>query len=116
MAPLSEAIKVDYVSSGTGTEKFYQGIVDGSWCIGSVPNGGEFSYLASCYSFTSLSGFSLGLLLEACIQYQSFTQHPDPINVTAHYLQPVQVTKFEVRVKTIKTGEIGNTHPIEYFY
>ena len=45
MAPLSEAIKVDYVSSGTGTEKFYQGIVDGSWCIGSVPNGGKFLYL-----------------------------------------------------------------------
>jgi len=49
-------------------------------------------------------GFSLGLLLEACTQYQSSTKHPDPVNVTAHYLEIVQVAAFQVRVRTLKTG------------
>ncbi|KZP26973.1 hypothetical protein FIBSPDRAFT_818907 [Athelia psychrophila] len=86
-SPLTQAITVEYASSSDDVT-IYQGIVNGDWCIGAVPNG----------------GFSLSLLLKACIQYQASTKHPDPINVTAHYLQAVQVAPFEVRVRTIKNG------------
>jgi len=85
--PLIQAINVAY-SSSNGNEIVYKGIVSEGWAVGRVPNG----------------GFSLGLLLEACIQCQSSTKHPDPINVTAHYLQAVQIAEFEVRVRTLKIG------------
>jgi len=85
--PLTQAIKVTYASSSRN-EKVYQGTVNKDWSVGKVPNG----------------GFSLGLLLEACIQYQSPSIHPDPINVSAHYLQTVQTAAFEVRVRKLKTG------------
>ncbi|KAG6860359.1 hypothetical protein C0995_012253 [Termitomyces sp. Mi166 len=33
-----------------------------------------------------------------------WTRHPDPIHVTAHYLRSSQPSKFEIRVRTLKTG------------
>lgn len=61
-------------------------------------------YFVHLLSTAANLGFSLGLLLEACIQYQSSTSHPDPINITAHYLQVVQTAEFEVRVRALKVG------------
>ena len=49
-------------------------------------------------------GYALGLLLEACIQYQSATPHLDPIHITAHFLRPTVAAPFTVHVRTIKTG------------
>ncbi|KAF7967604.1 hypothetical protein HWV62_33693 [Athelia sp. TMB] len=85
--PLVETVKSECVSS-SGSEAVYRGVVSGDWCVGAVPNG----------------GFSLSLLLESCMQYQVSSKHPDPINVTAHFLATVHVEPFEVRIKTIKKG------------
>ncbi|KAG6856237.1 hypothetical protein H0H87_006170 [Tephrocybe sp. NHM501043] len=49
-------------------------------------------------------GYILALLVDACIQHQSKTNHQDPIHVTAHFLRSSQPTQFEIRVRTLRTG------------
>jgi len=85
--PLLETVKSELFSSDND-QAIYRGVVSGDWFVGAVPNG----------------GFSLSLLLKSCMQYQASSKHPDPINITAHFLATVHVEPFEVRIKTIKKG------------
>ncbi|KAJ7643777.1 thioesterase-like superfamily-domain-containing protein [Roridomyces roridus] len=90
MAPLGKATSVELDKSSNSTDGFkvFRGNVDPEWCVGDVPNG----------------GYVLALALQACIQYQESTTHPDPIHVTGHYLQATSLGPFEVRVRTLKRG------------
>ncbi|KAF8964417.1 thioesterase-like superfamily-domain-containing protein [Flammula alnicola] len=98
MAPIGKAIEVQPIAfdsrllpppnNVSNDSKLYSGIVDPEWTIGSVANG----------------GYVLGLILEACIQYQSSTPHVDPLHVTAYYLRTTFTAPFTVCVRTVKTG------------
>ena len=48
--PLTQALKVDYAST-SGNEKVYQGIVNGHWSVGKVPNGGKLPADSCCKAF-----------------------------------------------------------------
>lgn len=50
------------------------------------------------------SGYVLALIVEACIQRQSTSTHPDPIHVTAHYLRTTAIARFEVQIHTLRSG------------
>ncbi|KAJ8474156.1 hypothetical protein ONZ45_g16050 [Pleurotus djamor] len=77
------------VAFGEGETTVYRGVVDPDWCIGAVPNG----------------GFVLALALQACIEYQAKSPHPDPIHLTAHYLRTTGVTAFDVRIRVLRKGK-----------
>jgi hypothetical protein len=49
-------------------------------------------------------GYVLGLILEACIQYQSATSHVDILHVNAHFLRTTFTTAFTVCIRTVKRG------------
>ncbi|KAJ7617509.1 thioesterase-like superfamily-domain-containing protein [Mycena polygramma] len=88
MAPLGKAVSVSYDGSLDADTKVFRGDVDPEWAVGHVPNG----------------GYALALVLQACVQHQVSTSHPDPVQVTAHFLQATSVAPFEVRVRTLKRG------------
>ena len=50
-------------------------------------------------------GYSLGVIVEACIQYQSGSSHTDPIYVSANYLRATNPAIGQVRVKLLKSGK-----------
>ncbi|KAG6829516.1 hypothetical protein H0H92_004318 [Tricholoma furcatifolium] len=87
MAPFLQAIDVK-ASSKHGDYMCYAGEIDPEWVVGAIPNG----------------GYVLALLVDACIQHQSASNHRDPIHVTAHFLRPSAPSKFEIRVRTLRTG------------
>ncbi|KAJ7290241.1 thioesterase-like superfamily-domain-containing protein [Mycena rebaudengoi] len=83
MAPLRTAIAVK-----RGTTSAYRGNPDPEWTAGIVPNG----------------GYLLSFITEACIQNQANSEHPDPMHVTAHFLQPTRISTFEVNIRVLKKG------------
>ncbi|KXN88086.1 hypothetical protein AN958_07545 [Leucoagaricus sp. SymC.cos] len=92
MAPYSKSVQVEPSSETFGDNgRVYRGSVDLEWMIGRN----------SC---TIASGYILGLLVEAAMQYQSTTTQKDPIHVTAHYLRPSTPGAFEIHVRVIKSG------------
>lgn len=68
-----------------------------------------------------VTGYVLGLILEACIQYQQRVRnsHPDPVHISAHFLRSTAAfanlkdgnesekvpATFEVTVRTVKIGK-----------
>jgi hypothetical protein len=50
-------------------------------------------------------GYSLGVVVEACIQHQSGSSHADPIHVSAHFLRATNVGVGKVQVKLLKSGK-----------
>ncbi|KAH6911572.1 thioesterase-like superfamily-domain-containing protein [Coprinopsis sp. MPI-PUGE-AT-0042] len=100
MPPFNQAVSVrllDTDTSGSGTSlegkpasAVYEGFIDPTWNVGNVPCG----------------GYSLALVLEACIQHQARTSHFDPLHITSHFLRPTTPSaSFTVRVQTLKTGK-----------
>ena len=50
------------------------------------------------------SGYVLGLIIEAALQRQLATTHPDLIHVTAHFIKSASVAPFEVHIRILKSG------------
>lgn len=50
-------------------------------------------------------GYSLGVIVEACIQHQSGSSHVDPIYVSAHFLRATNAGIGQVRVRLLKSGK-----------
>lgn len=51
-----------------------------------------------------VAGYVLGLVLEACIQFQSTKAHVDPLHVTAHFVRTTLTTAFDVCIRVVKIG------------
>ncbi|KAI0317609.1 thioesterase-like superfamily-domain-containing protein, partial [Amylostereum chailletii] len=49
--------------------------------------------------------YLLGITIEACISYQSSTDHPDPIHLTAYFLRAAVPGPCEIVVRTVRTGK-----------
>ncbi|KAJ8593946.1 hypothetical protein M405DRAFT_809983 [Rhizopogon salebrosus TDB-379] len=88
MVLLVRALEVSETSRSSEAAT-YATKLDGSWAIGSVPQG----------------GYSFGLIVEACTQFQLETVHKEPINVTAHFLRATNVGPAEVHVRVQKIGK-----------
>ncbi|KAI0784658.1 thioesterase-like superfamily-domain-containing protein [Abortiporus biennis] len=88
MAPHNKAINATFARKD-GDIYVYRGEVDEEWVVAVVPNG----------------GYILGLILEAVVQQQAKTSHPDPIHVTAHFLKSAIVAPFEVHIRILKPGK-----------
>ncbi|THH16529.1 hypothetical protein EW146_g4124 [Bondarzewia mesenterica] len=89
MAPFNEAIMVREVMTREDGSKVYRGEHKGTFTAIRVPHG----------------GYVMALLIEACLQYQSSSSHPDPVHTAAHYLRATSVGSFKVHVRTIRTGK-----------
>ncbi|KAJ7606740.1 thioesterase-like superfamily-domain-containing protein [Mycena polygramma] len=91
MAPLTSAIGVRFMRRTDTPHNpliCYSGAADPEWVIGSVPNG----------------GYVLALIVQACLENQAGTAHPDPLHVSAQYLRPTNPSAIEVRVRILKRG------------
>ncbi|CUA73332.1 hypothetical protein RSOLAG22IIIB_10712 [Rhizoctonia solani] len=90
MAPLAQALSPQLVESIPSDlpKHVYQGTIDPGWVVGSIPHG----------------GYVLGLLITASIQSQQPTKHPDPIHVTAHFMQPTARSEYTIQVQVVRTG------------
>ncbi|KAG1790290.1 thioesterase-like superfamily-domain-containing protein [Suillus plorans] len=88
MVPLVRALYVSETSRSSETATYVTEL-NGSWVIGSIPQG----------------GYTLGQIVEACTRFQSETVHKDPIHVTAHFLRATNVGPAEVRVSVQKIGK-----------
>ncbi|CAL1706694.1 unnamed protein product [Somion occarium] len=88
MAPLVQAIHLEFSHNLPGDIFVYKGNVDPDWTVGAVPNG----------------GYVLSLILEAAVKHQSPKAHPDPIHVTAHFLRSAATSTFEVHIHILKAG------------
>ncbi|EUC54508.1 thioesterase family protein [Rhizoctonia solani AG-3 Rhs1AP] len=91
MAPLAQALSPQLVESTTSSglaKHVYQGTVDPSWVVGSVPHG----------------GYVLGLLVMASMKSQERTKHQDPIHVVAHFMQPTARSEYTIQVEVVRTG------------
>ncbi|KAJ7494364.1 thioesterase-like superfamily-domain-containing protein [Mycena galericulata] len=84
MAPFTKAIHVQRKE-----DNVYQGNADPEWVVGDVPNG----------------GYTLSLIVQSCVENQAGSAHPDPMHLTAHFLQPTRTaTSFEVHLRVLKQG------------
>ncbi|KAF7359103.1 hypothetical protein MSAN_01251500 [Mycena sanguinolenta] len=89
MAPLTKAIHVTLAADSPGnTHVCYTAEADPEWVIGRVPHG----------------GYVLGLIVQACIEHQAGSEHPDPLHVSAHYLQATKTSALEVHIRVLKRG------------
>ena len=61
-------------------------------------------YPSSATQELMMTGYVLGLVIEATIQHQTPSNHPDPIHVTGHFLKSTVVGPFEVHIRILKTG------------
>jgi hypothetical protein len=52
----------------------------------------------------NLAGYVLGVIVDAVVQNQRDTSQPDPIHISAHYLEPSMPGKVEVRIKELRPG------------
>ena len=50
-------------------------------------------------------GYSLGVIVEACIHHQSGSSHADPIHISAHFLRATNIGVGKVQVKLLKSGK-----------
>ncbi|KAF7353850.1 hypothetical protein MVEN_01070600 [Mycena venus] len=90
MAPLTRAIQVARKADLPGDSDVvrYTGKTDPEWVVRRVPNG----------------GYTLSLIVQACIENQAGSEHPDPLHVSAHYLQATRTATFEVHLRVLKRG------------
>ncbi|KAF8906180.1 thioesterase-like superfamily-domain-containing protein [Mucidula mucida] len=97
MAPLYKAIHVERT---TASAALYRGVIDPEWSIAAVPNG----------------GYVISLIIEACMQFQAGTPTPDPIHVTAHFLQSATAGSpaFEIHIRVLKTGRLFTNFLAEF--
>lgn len=90
MAPLSESSKTFcFTNSSEDGSKVYEGFADPEWAVKLVTHG----------------GFSLSAILDAALQFQSETTHPDPYHVSSQFLHTVTPGVFQVRIRPIQTGK-----------
>ncbi|KAF8512323.1 hypothetical protein JB92DRAFT_287156 [Gautieria morchelliformis] len=87
MAPLTEALRTCFVEERAGAH-VYCGEVDSVWTYISVPHG----------------GYALGLIVNACVASQARTTQMDIAHVAAHFYRTTAVGRFEVHVRTVRTG------------
>ncbi|KAJ7119009.1 thioesterase-like superfamily-domain-containing protein [Mycena epipterygia] len=87
MAPFTRAIHVQ-LQRRDGSLTCYSAAADPEWVVGRVPHG----------------GYILSLLIQACLQSQADSPHPDPLHVSAHYLQPTKTSSLEVQIRVLKRG------------
>ncbi|OBZ76863.1 hypothetical protein A0H81_03446 [Grifola frondosa] len=92
MAPLSKALAVvadpSCSTSGKDGVSVYSAAIDPEWVILQAPQG----------------GYSVGIILEAAIQHQSGSKHPDPIHLTVHFLRIPRLATLHVHVRVLKIG------------
>ncbi|KAJ7084856.1 thioesterase-like superfamily-domain-containing protein [Mycena belliarum] len=93
MAPLRDAIRVQERASNDPESSltYYTGEADPEWVVGS--------------SHSAQIGYILSLIVQACIQKQAGSAHPDPLHVSAHFLQATKRAEFEVRIRILKRGK-----------
>jgi len=89
MAPLAQALQVSFQSKSEDGTFYYRCELDPSWAVVAIPQG----------------GYSLGVIVEACIQHQSRSSHADPVHVSAHFLRPTNIGVGQVKVKLLKSGK-----------
>lgn len=90
MAPLYQAINVQFQEDVPGSHAVYRAVADPEWTVAAVPNG----------------GYLLANIIDACMQFQtSAKSHPDPIHVTAHFLHSTAAAAFYVHVRFQKRGK-----------
>jgi len=89
MAPLTQALQVSFESTSNDGTAHYRCDLDPTWAIVAIPQG----------------GYSLGVIVEACIRYQSNSSHVDPIHVSAHFLRATNTAVGQVQVKLLKSGK-----------
>lgn len=51
-----------------------------------------------------MAGYVLSLLIQACLQSQADSPHPDPLHLSAHFLQPTKPSILEVQIRVLKRG------------
>ncbi|CAK5279126.1 unnamed protein product [Mycena citricolor] len=89
MAPFSIASRVTPAAKEGQASSTYSTVADDDWTVVAVPNG----------------GYVLTLVLEASIKHQSGTDQPDPLHISAHFLQPTKIkTPTEIQVRVLKAG------------
>ncbi|KAJ7215313.1 thioesterase-like superfamily-domain-containing protein, partial [Mycena haematopus] len=50
-------------------------------------------------------GYALGLIVQACIEHQAGSEHPDPLHTSTHYLQAIKTSVLlEVQIRVLKRG------------
>ncbi|KAG8940909.1 hypothetical protein FRC04_004892 [Tulasnella sp. 424] len=90
MAPLSQANKMFCLAHNSEDgSKLYEGFADPEWAFKRVTYG----------------GFSLSAILDAALQFQSKTPHPDPIRLESEFLRAVTPAIFQVRIRPVQAGE-----------
>ncbi|KAI0264004.1 hypothetical protein BC834DRAFT_971059 [Gloeopeniophorella convolvens] len=89
MVSISEASKVQFQSTREDGVSVYRAEAHPVWTFGAVPHGG---YIA-------------GLLIEACVQYQSSSAHRDPLHATVQFLRATSVGSLELQVKGVRFGK-----------
>jgi len=89
MAPLFSVVEVEYAST-SDDQAIYKAFMDPEWTTGGVPHG----------------GYVLSQVLEALIAFQLrvHPEHPDPFNISAHYLNRNSTGPCEIRIKDLKHG------------
>ncbi|KAJ7184541.1 thioesterase-like superfamily-domain-containing protein [Mycena filopes] len=94
MAPLTHATRVTRCSKAAGSTStgglpLFSGHVDPGWVVGQVPHG----------------GYTLSILVQACIENQAGSEHPEPLHVSAFFLQPTRTSSaVEVQMRVLKRG------------
>ncbi|EJD03390.1 uncharacterized protein FOMMEDRAFT_20492 [Fomitiporia mediterranea MF3/22] len=88
---LHEALRVSKIPGSSSQEgcHYYKTDISREWCIGGIPQG----------------GYAVGLILSSACDLQSNTPHPDPVHLTAHFLQPVDIAEVGVRVNVTRRGK-----------
>ncbi|KAL5524108.1 hypothetical protein ACEPAG_8281 [Sanghuangporus baumii] len=86
---LKDALKVSKLRSERGDFILYKARISEAWCIGGIPHG----------------GYAVGLILSAVGDLQSSSPHPDPVHLTAHYLQSADISECEIHIMVIRKGK-----------
>lgn len=51
-----------------------------------------------------LTGYLIGFIIDAVVRNQAESSHPDPIHISAHYLEPSSPGTVEIWIKEQRTG------------
>ncbi|KAJ7155648.1 thioesterase-like superfamily-domain-containing protein [Mycena filopes] len=90
MAPLTKAMCVArQASHSPDGSPLFSAYVDPQWVVGQVPQG----------------GYILSLLVQACIESQADSAHPDPLQISAFFLQATRPsTTVSIQLRVLKRG------------
>jgi hypothetical protein len=70
-----------------------------------VPQGGDLvASFYACFMLMSLAGYVLGIIIDAVVRNQAESSQPDPIHISAHYLEPSTPGVVEVRIRKHRAG------------